>query len=589
MKKINANSLHQALISGAIKVIENKKSLNTINVFPVADGDTGTNLASLMNTLIEESKTGSNPKEVLNNVADAAINGARGNSGIIFAQYLNGMMMSLNNSKEIDLKQLAISLDGGVNYAYKSIANPVEGTMITLMRILADDVNKLKNKADNIIEVLELALVNLRKGLKNTTNQLKVLKQNKVVDSGAKGFLHFVEGIVEYLKTGKVKKYKNGVETIELTHDHNAESINFRYCTEALISGKNLDQNLIKKSVQKLGDSLVIAGNPNKMRLHIHTNKPEVFYAKLREFAKIDQQKVDDMIKQHELATNKKYKIALVTDSIADLPKKFVEDQQIVMVPLNLMIEGSNYYDKLTVTSETFYKMMDKLKVYPTSAQPTLKSMENLFSFLSTYYDEIIAITVSSQMSGTNNVFTQAAAKFNRGKTKIKVIDSKRNSGAEGLIVMETANAIASGKKFSEVIKVAEEAVKKSQIYVSVKTLKYMVRSGRVSKATGLVGKIVNLKPVIGIDANGKGIISDKGLSLKSSLNKIKKHVKEAIKNGGIKKYAIVHANALDRANEYKKIFKDIIGKEPAYVMDISSIVAMSAGIGTVAIAYLEE
>jgi dihydroxyacetone kinase-like predicted kinase len=144
MKKINANSLHQALISGAIKVIENKKSLNTINVFPVADGDTGTNLASLMNTLIEESKTGSNPKEVLNNVADAAINGARGNSGIIFAQYLNGMMMSLNNSKEIDLKQLAISLDGGVNYAYKSIANPVEGTMITLMRILADDVNKLK-------------------------------------------------------------------------------------------------------------------------------------------------------------------------------------------------------------------------------------------------------------------------------------------------------------------------------------------------------------------------------------------------------------------------------------------------------------
>lgn len=589
MKKINAKNLYQALMHGAIKVIENKKALNSINVFPVADGDTGTNLASLMNTLLEESKEASNPKAVLNNVADAAINGARGNSGIIFAQYLNGMMMNLDNNQEIDIKQLAYSLEGGVNYAYKAIANPVEGTMITLMRLLADDVNKLKNKADNIVEVLELAFANLQKGLKNTTNQLKVLKQNKVVDAGAKGYLHFIEGILEYLKTGKVKKFKSEVETIELTHDHNAEEINFRFCTEALISGKDLDQAKIKKAVQKLGDSLVIAGNPSKMRLHIHTNKPEVFYANLRTFGKIEQQKVDDMIKQHELATSKKYKIALVTDSIADLPKKFVEDNQIVMVPLNLIIEGSNYYDKLTVTSETFYKMMDNLKVYPTSAQPTLKSMENLFSFLSSYYDEIIAITVSSQMSGTNNVFNQAAAKFNKGKTKIKVIDSKRNSGAEGLVVMETANAIAAGKKFKEVIKVAEEAVKKSQIYVSVKTLKYMVRSGRVSKTTGLIGKIVNLKPVIGIDKDGKGIISDKGLSLKSSLNKIKKHVQDSLKNKGIKKYAIVHANALDRANEYKKIFKEIIGKDPAYVMDISSIVAMSAGIGTVAIAYLEE
>lgn len=589
MKSLNAKQLYNAIINGAIKVIENKKGLNSINVFPVADGDTGTNLASLMNTLIEETKEADNPKAVLNNVADAAINGARGNSGIIFAQYFNGMMMNLDNKNEINLIDLTLSFNGGVSYAYKAISNPIEGTMITLMRQLADELNNIKDKADNIIDALDHAFNNLQQGLKNTTNQLKVLKDNKVVDAGAKGFVHFVEGIIEYLKTGNLKTYKVSAETIGLTHDHNAEAINFRFCTEALISGVNLNPEEIKKSVSKLGDSLVVAGNPNKLRLHIHTNEPHQFYASLRLFGKIEQQKVDDMIKQHELATSKKYKIALVTDSIADLPMDYVEQHQIVMVPLNLIIEGSNYYDKLTVTSDTFYQMMDDLKVYPTSAQPTLKSIENLFSFLGSYYDEIIAVTVSSQMSGTNNVFNQAAEKFKNSKTKIKVIDSKRNSGAQGLIVMEAAEAIASGKKFDEVIKVAEKAVSKAQIYVSVKTLKYMVRSGRVSKTTGLIGKIVNLKPVIGIDKDGKGIIADKGLSLKSSFNKIKKHVTDALVAGGIKKYAIVHANALDRAKEYQQAFSKLIGKEPAYVIDISSIVAMSAGIGTVAIAYLEE
>lgn len=589
MKSLNAKQLYNAIINGAIKVIENKKGLNSINVFPVADGDTGTNLASLMNTLIEETKEADNPKAVLNNVADAAINGARGNSGIIFAQYFNGMMMNLDNKNEINLIDLTLSFNGGVSYAYKAISNPIEGTMITLMRQLADELNNIKDKADNIIDALDHAFNNLQQGLKNTTNQLKVLKDNKVVDAGAKGFVHFVEGIIEYLKTGNLKTYKVSAETIGLTHDHNAEAINFRFCTEALISGVNLNPEEIKKSVSKLGDSLVVAGNPKKLRLHIHTNEPHQFYASLRLFGKIEQQKVDDMIKQHELATSKKYKIALVTDSIADLPMDYVEQHQIVMVPLNLIIEGSNYYDKLTVTSDTFYQMMDDLKVYPTSAQPTLKSIENLFSFLGSYYDEIIAVTVSSQMSGTNNVFNQAAEKFKNSKTKIKVIDSKRNSGAQGLIVMEAAEAIASGKKFDEVIKVAEKAVSKAQIYVSVKTLKYMVRSGRVSKTTGLIGKIVNLKPVIGIDKDGKGIIADKGLSLKSSFNKIKKHVTDALVAGGIKKYAIVHANALDRAKEYQQAFSKLIGKEPAYVIDISSIVAMSAGIGTVAIAYLEE
>jgi DegV family protein with EDD domain len=188
-------------------------------------------------------------------------------------------------------------------------------------------------------------------------------------------------------------------------------------------------------------------------------------------------------------------------------------------------------------------------------------------------------------MSGTYNTFVEAANKFS--ETKISVINSKQNSGAEGLLVLRAAQLIDQNLPFEEIVKQIEDLTAKSKILVSVKTLKYMVRSGRVSKVTGLVGKIMNLKPVISIDENGKGIIFDKGLSIKSSNKKIQKHIEEVVLKYGIDTYAIVHANAEDRASEYAERFEKIIGKKPAYIMDISTIVAMNAGIGTVAIAYI--
>jgi uncharacterized protein len=140
---------------------------------------------------------------------------------------------------------------------------------------------------------------------------------------------------------------------------------------------------------------------------------------------------------------------------------------------------------------------------------------------------------------------------------------------------------------FDEIVQKVEDLTAKSKILVSVKTLKYMVRSGRVSKTTGLIGKIANLKPIISIDEEGKGIIFDKGLSLKSANKKIEKHVQEISDAYGIDTYAIVHANAEDRALDYAQKFERMTGKKPAYIMDISTIVAMNSGIGTVAVAYI--
>lgn len=336
-----------------------------------------------------------------------------------------------------------------------------------------------------------------------------------------------------------------------------------------------------------LGDSLVVAGHESKVRVHIHTNQPQDIFYRLRDFGTIDFQKVDDMKRQYEMVHQRKHDTLLITDSIADLPQAYIDDHQIYQVPINLMIEDSNYFDKLTITSERFYQFMDELDTYPTSSQPSPKQMENILSYVSTYYKKIVILTVSSKMSGTYNVINTAAKKIK--EADIRLIDSQQNSGAQGLLVMKAQELIEAGESLDTIEKTIKALRQKVKILVSVKTLKYMVRSGRVSKVTGIVGKIANLKPVISIDDTGEGIIFSKGLSLASSNKTIKKHVEKIHNDKGIERYAIVHANAKKRALSYEKIFTDLLGKAPVYTMDISTVVAMNAGIGTVAIAYLEN
>lgn len=577
--------IYKSFIIGAKNVIQEKNSLNAINVFPVPDGDTGSNLASMMTSIIERSILGETSEETIQSIADAAIIGARGNSGIIFAQYIHGFSKGVKQNT-LDTDTFVENATNAADYAYQSISKPVEGTMITVMRTWANALREFKNAASNFLDLLNHAFESAKEELARTPEKLAVLKENKVVDAGAKGFVHFIEGFVKALK-GEDVEIHTEVENINELHVEHLEDSLHRYCTEALLRGTNLDLELMKKELQQHGDSLVVAGSERTARVHIHTDHPDEVFAYLASMSRISEQKVDDMKRQFEAANHRKYPIAIVTDSIADLPDEFIDQYQIHQFPISLLINDTTYYDKVTIRSERFYGMMDSLKVYPTSSQPNAKSLENFFSFLTTYYKEIVVLTVSKEMSGTFQAFSEAASKFS--DAKIHVINTKQNSGAEGLLVLKTAELIKAGKSYDEVIAEVEKLREQTKILVSVKTLKYMVRSGRVSKVTGIAGKIMNLKPVISIDSDGKGIIFDKGLSIKSSNKKIYKHVQEIQETYGIESYAIVHANAWDRAKDYEDVYTSLIGKKPAYVMDISTVVAMSAGIGTVAIAYIRN
>lgn len=592
---LDGKRLYYAFLSGAKEVIANKKELNRINLFPVPDGDTGSNLSRTLSVVRSEAVKDDSLTITLDSMGEAALKGAIGNSGIIFAQFINGLKNSIDRAESINVNKFAQAVDRAVKYTYQGINNPVEGTILTVMKDWSESLKTLKNKSSDFAEVMEESLKSASISLDNTKNQLAVLREANVVDSGAQAFVLFLEGIVDFIKSGDLKDLKidsapkiEGLAEEEIGRE---EEIKYRYCTEAYLENLDIEISELRKRIEDLGDSLIAAGDRNKLRVHIHTNNPPELFIRLKNFATILDQKADDMQLQQAVKYNKKTETAVLTDSIADLPEEYRDEHQVHLLPLNILLDGTNYLDKLTIDSNNFFDIIDDAEEYPSSAQPAVKKIEDQLNYLAEHYDSIIAITVSAKMSGTYNNLTKAAEnviKENEG-LKIEVIDSKTNSGAEGLFVMEAVEQIEAGKSFEETVSYLKSIREKLYIYVSVSDFKYMVRGGRVSPLKGKVAGFLNLKPIISIDREGNGIAFATAFSKKGNYKKIKSILEDHQKENGIKRFAVVHGDDLQRAKRYRKSFRELLGIEAEFLEAISPIVAMNAGRGSTAIALIEK
>ena len=592
---LDGRRLYYAFLSGAKEVIANKKELNRINLFPVADGDTGSNLSRTLSVVRNEAVKDDSLIVTLNSMGEAALKGAIGNSGIIFAQFINGLKNSIDQEDSINVNKFAQAVEKAVNYTYQGINNPVEGTILTVMKDWAESLKNLKNKSSDFAEIMEESLETACVSLTNTKNQLEVLKEADVVDSGAQAFVLFLEGIVDFIKRGDLKDLKienrSRVESFEEEEIGQEEDLSFRYCTEAYLADLEIEIPELREKISDLGDSLIVAGDKNKLRVHIHTNNPPELFLRLNKISDILDQKADDMKLQQAVKYNRKNKTAILTDSIADMPAEYRDKHQIHLLPLNILLDGTNYLDKLTIDTENFFDIIDDAEEYPSSAQPAVKKIEDELNYLAEHYDSIIAITVSSKMSGTYDNLTKAAENVmeENESLRIEVIDSRTNSGAEGLFVMEAAEKIEEGKDFEEVVEYLKSIRENLYIYVSVSDFKYMVRGGRVSPLKGKLAGFLNLKPIISIDREGNGIAFATAFSKKGNFKKIKSILTDHQKDKGIKRLAIVHGDDEKRAKRYKSIFSELLNIEVDFLEDISPIVAMNAGRGSTAVALIEK
>ena len=593
IKEIDGKQLYQSFLAGAQKIFDHQKLLNKINVFPVADADTGTNLASTMRSIMDAIIPTENPKQAAVALADAALTGARGNSGIIFAQFLYGFSNEIATNQPLDVQSFAESIKKAVAYAYDAIANPVEGTILTVIKEWADYVYLLKDRIDDFIKLLVEAYNKALEALSATTLKLETLARAHVVDAGAKGFVYWLEGIKDFFIRGtdhagiaQPAESAAADPEVEMPHD----VITFRFCTEALISGKQLDKHKVRNYIQHCGDSLVVAGTPEKVRVHIHTDYPAEVFAQLRKFGSITYQKVDDMVMQNEIQNNRKSNIALLTDSTSDLPKEILDRYQIHVVPLSVHFGDTYFLDRLTIQPPQFYSMLETSEIPASSAQPASKEFQNRFEYLATHYDSILGIQISGAMSGTFS----SSEKGSKGVTertgkRIDVFDSKTVTGALGLIVLRAAQSIESGATHDELLPKINDWISKSMVRVSVTTLKYIVRSGRVSPLKSFIARTLDLKPVITINKDGRSELLSKSFSEKGCMRKIISDLEGITSQQKVWGYAITHANNKPTAGWYASEMKRITGMDPAFIDNASPALVANTGSGVVCISLLFE
>lgn len=591
--EIDGRSLYYAFIAGGNKILQNQAEINKINVFPVKDNDTGTNLASTIRSVMDSINPEKSYKNTIDNIAEAALVGARGNSGVIFAQFLFGISKETESKHCVTVSEFATSVKKSIPYMYEAISNPVEGTMLTVIKEWSDYIFSKQSVIKDFKRILVSSLEVLHQSLVDTTSKLKILEKSKLVDAGAKGFVFFMEGIIDFIKSNNIRKIVSlSNENISLIHsdDTSNEDINFRYCTEALLRDLSLNKSDIQKLLIENGDSVVVAGSDSLCRIHVHTNHPAALFNTLKNYGTITYQKVDDMVRQNEYVKHRKWNIALVTDSACDLSQELIDYYQINMLPLNINLDGNYYLDKVTMQPDQLYDLLDSSDELPKTSQINERTFTNLYSQLASHYDAIIALHLTQQFSGTYLNSLKAAERIKSEFNKpVYVIDSKNLSGALGLLVLKIAKAIEEEMPIQDIVKSAEEWIKNLKIFVSVKDIKYMIKGGRVSKNKGFLATLLGINPVVSMDSEGKAMLFGKTFGQKANINKVINHIRTLTERQQVWNYIVLHAHNRKGADIYINKMYALTGKQPVSVVDISPVIGMNAGIGSIAVSLLLE
>jgi DegV family protein with EDD domain len=590
IRYLNGNRLFYAFLAGGEAVIQDQSYLNKINVFPVPDADTGSNLASTMRSISQGASAHRSIKETLRSIADTALTGARGNSGIIFAQFLEGFRREVQNEEQLSTQTFGEAVNAAVNYAYQAMASPVEGTMLTVIRDWANAVYEHRTRLRDFSELLSYSLRVARQSLKDTPKKLRILAKAGVVDAGAKGFVDFLEGIVQFITRGKlapIPDLQAQATEVEFPPHTHRSAVEQRYCTEALLVGEGIPLDRIREDISRLGSSAIVAGSENKARIHVHTDLPAELFSGLRNHGITAQVKVDDMRRQFEAAYARKYKYALLTDSACDLPQAIQDEFQIHVIPFTVSFGENLYLDKVTLTSERFYRMLETEKEHPTTSQPLLGTVQNMLRFLSDHYEQVFALFISDGLTGLYKTAVQAVSGLDRDN--IHPIDTHHISVSEGLIVLRVAEAIRDGRDAADILAQVQDWIAKTLILVDVATMKYFVRGGRVSPLKGLVARLLHVKPIITLNESGSTTAFAKSFNRRMTMDKILKGIERWAEKGPVWNYSLVHALDPERAQAYIDRLRTMLHKDPVFVMEVSPVIGTHSGIGALGIAAMRE
>jgi hypothetical protein len=529
--------LARAVAAGIAHLFQRRDYLNRINVFPVPDGDTGTNLAFTFKTILDAlmRKPQERVDDLMSLIANAALDGARGNSGAIMAQYFQGFSEAIAGKRLLTARNFSNAAANGARTAWLAMSNPVPGTMPTVLEDFSTElVDRVEAGMTDLQSLLRHGLERARESVANTPKLLPILRQASVVDAGAQGFVDFLEGVWAYVESGKMQHVPADLAEGDAFSAQEFDVGEHRYCTECVIEGSELQRDAVMQAMLKLdSSSLVVAGNAKKVRVHIHVNQPSEVFLAAEAFGTVVQQKADDMQRQHGLM-NHSGKVAVVADSGADIPTAEIDRLSIHMVPVRLSFGERQYLDRVTLSSEEFYRLLQESPEAPKTSQPPAQDFSRVYGLLTSHHYDVVSVGISSALSGTTSAAqsaarstTQGAARnanlgANQGATRsassrqaegqIRVFDSLNASAGQGLLAIIAAEAAERGMSAEEIEAVLLELRPECRVFAVANDLAYAVKGGRLKSWVKWLADHLHLNPVL--TATPKGTLGLAGFHI---------------------------------------------------------------------------
>jgi uncharacterized protein len=533
--RIGAAAMRRALVAGMRRVIARREWLDSINVFPVPDGDTGSNLAFTLSAVLQRSLSRRTRAvdELLRQVADDAIDGARGNSGAILAQFFHGVSEAVAGQRTVTPALLARAVQVGATQAHGALAEPREGTILSVIRAFADTLEW--QRGSDLARWFGRALTQARAALADTPRQLAVLRQAGVVDAGAQGFVDLLEGIETYLLTGAPPP---AVEIEALPafagdHWHGEADCDAPWCSECILQATDrdaIDPGHVHQAMAAIGaSSVVVAGGAQRVRLHAHVAEPGRFFEVAAQFGRVSARKAEDMRMQYRSAVDPSG-VAVITDSGADLPAERQQALNIQVVPVRVSFGDEDFLDKVSLSPPEFYRRLRDSGMLPKTSQPPPGDFRRQFDCLLSHHAEAVYVGLSRAVSGTLQSAEAAATRSAQGR--IAVIDSGHASCGQALLVLAAAEAAQRGLGATAIRAEVERLRPLTDTFAIARDISFGVRGGRVPRWAGPLLQGLGLTPVARMRRDGRLAVAGALLGRRDVPRRFADHVAARLPRG---------------------------------------------------------
>lgn len=587
MEFLTQEELKKMMLLSWKKIEENKEQINKINVFPVPDQDTGSNMAKTLlgiKTAIE-GKEFKDLSEISEAALDGALTAAQGNAGVIYVGFLASFLPLLDKNP-VNAKKLAIAFEKGAERARKSIQNPKEGTILDVIDAARDVFKVEAEKEKDIINLFKLVTEKAREALLATREKMEIFRRANVVDAGGLGFLMILESYLEALEGEKkeVKKEEMPSEKIRRF----VQVLSNRYEIVSLIENPRFNEEIIRGKLKKMGDSIDVVQIGNKTKVHIHTDYPGEVRDVMRETGSILELRTEDMAKEVVGEPSvRKVSIGIVTEgNLADLPQKVLERYQIEPVlcivdwPEGQNLPGENIYQKMREADKR------RIKTFPKTTQPSPKSYFDAFKKQLQKFDKVLCITLSHKLSGCYNSACQGKEMMGEEeKARVYILDSLQAVASQGLLVLRAIELIQEQREINEVIEELKKLIPKTHLYAILEDPKWLEAGGRMSKSqANWIRRIkkINLHPLVTIK---DGVVTKAGIifardTAEALFKKIAKESQKTRKEGKRIRIIIGHADNPEGAEKLRQRLKEIKAEVP-FISLASPVVCSHTGPGT--------